>query len=175
MLACFVGMARGIDSDRKGIISGKPANKRDIRLGSAPTERSAVRDAMEKSLRRAAISVTILFCLAGSNTSAEAAVQKGVASWYGPGFHGRQTASGEIFDTNTLTAAHRRLPFGTRVRVLNERNGRSVVVRINDRGPYVEGRVIDLAKAAAMALGIEGTDAVTLLPEGSVSPLVSIG
>jgi rare lipoprotein A len=77
---------------------------------------------------------------------------RGMASWYGPGFHGKRTASGERFDMNDLTAAHRTLPFGTRLRVRNMVNGREVVVRINDRGPRVRGRVIDLSKAAAAAL-----------------------
>lgn len=80
--------------------------------------------------------------------------EEGMASWYGPGFAGRLTASGEIFDPNDLTAAHRTLPFGTRVRVTNLRNGRSVVVRINDRGPFKAGRVIDLSRAAAEAIGL---------------------
>ncbi|NIA12493.1 MAG: septal ring lytic transglycosylase RlpA family protein [Nitrospiraceae bacterium] len=79
-------------------------------------------------------------------------VHKGIASWYGPGFHGRRTASGEVFDQNAMTAAHRELPFGTRVRVKNLRNGRSVIVRINDRGPFVRGRIIDLSKEAARRL-----------------------
>ncbi len=78
----------------------------------------------------------------------------GWASWYGPGFDGNQTASGEIFDQYELTAAHPSLPFGTVVRVTNQDNGQSVVVRINDRGPYAGGRVIDLSKAAAQALGM---------------------
>lgn len=80
--------------------------------------------------------------------------QYGIASWYGPGFAGRRSASGEIFDPNQLTAAHRTLPFGTVVRVTNVNNGRSVVVRINDRGPYVGNRIIDLSAAAANAIGI---------------------
>ena len=88
--------------------------------------------------------------------------QRGAASWYGPGFHGRRTASGETFNTHALTAAHKTLPFGARVRVTNERTGRSVVVRINDRGPYAHGRVIDLSKAAAQAVGISGVGQVTL-------------
>ena len=79
---------------------------------------------------------------------------QGRASWYGPGFHGRRTASGERFNTWAYTAAHRSLPFGTKVRVTNLRNGRAVVVRINDRGPYSGGRVIDLSKAAAQAIGM---------------------
>ncbi|MGH1571312.1 septal ring lytic transglycosylase RlpA family protein [Methylobacterium sp. P31] len=88
--------------------------------------------------------------------------QAGVASWYGPGFHGRMTANGERFNTHALTAAHRTLPFGTKVRVTNRSNGRSVVVRINDRGPYVGGRVIDLSNASARALGMSGLAKVSL-------------
>ena len=86
----------------------------------------------------------------------------GVASWYGPGFQGRKTASGERFNTGALTAAHRTLPFGTMVRVSNTKTGRSVMVRINDRGPYVGGRVIDLSLAAARSIGMGGTAHVAL-------------
>ncbi len=81
----------------------------------------------------------------------------GPASWYGGKFHGRTTANGERFDMNQLTAAHRSLPFGTRVRVTNERNGRSVVVRINDRGPFIGNRIIDLSRGAAAAVGMVST------------------
>lgn len=77
------------------------------------------------------------------------------ASWYGPRFHGRRTANGEVFDQNLFTAAHRTLPFGTLVLVTNPATGRSVVVRINDRGPYIRGRSIDLSRAAARAIGME--------------------
>jgi rare lipoprotein A len=80
-------------------------------------------------------------------------IQQGPVSWYGPGFHGRRTANGEIFDTHELTMAHRSLEFGSQVRVTNLENGRSVVVRVNDRGPYVRGRVADLSHAAANELG----------------------
>lgn len=83
-------------------------------------------------------------------------IQEGVASWYGPGFHGKKTANGETYDQSELTAAHRTLPFNSIVRVTNTRNGRSVVVRINDRGPYVQGRIIDLSKAAADQLDMVG-------------------
>ena len=79
-------------------------------------------------------------------------VGQGAASWYGPGFYGRTTANGERFSNGTLTAAHRTLPFGTKVRVTNLSNGRSVVVRINDRGPFKHHRVIDLAHGAASQL-----------------------
>ena len=78
----------------------------------------------------------------------------GKASWYGGKFHGRKTASGEIFNQNALTAAHRYLPFGTRVKVTNINNGRSVIVRINDRGPFIKNRVIDLSSAAAKSIGL---------------------
>jgi rare lipoprotein A len=86
----------------------------------------------------------------------------GAASWYGPGFQGRRTANGERFNTHAFTAAHRSLPFGTRIRVTNTANGRSIVVRINDRGPYVGGRVIDLSQASARAIGIQGVSRVHL-------------
>jgi rare lipoprotein A len=88
--------------------------------------------------------------------------QQGKAAWYGPGFQGRRTASGERFNPHDLTAAHRTLPFGSRVRVTNLRNGRRVIVRINDRGPYVRGYVIDLSYAAARAIGMSGTATVRL-------------
>ncbi|MBF6569852.1 MAG: septal ring lytic transglycosylase RlpA family protein [Candidatus Binataceae bacterium] len=77
-----------------------------------------------------------------------------VASWYGPGFNGRRTSNGEIFHQDGLTAASRTLPLGSRVRVTNLSNGRSVVVRINDRGPYVRGRGLDLSKGAAQEIGL---------------------
>lgn len=82
---------------------------------------------------------------------------RGTASWYGPGFHGNRSANGEIFNQNALTAAHRSLPFGTRVKVTNLNNGLSVVVRINDRGPYSGGRIIDLSAGAARIIGIVNT------------------
>ncbi len=81
-------------------------------------------------------------------------VDQGLASWYGERFHGKRTASGEPFDMRALTAAHKTLPFGTQVRVRNLDNGREVVVRINDRGPFSAKRVIDLSHAAATALGM---------------------
>lgn len=78
----------------------------------------------------------------------------GQASWYGPGFYGNRTANGEVFRPGTMTAAHRTLPFGTRVRVTNLNNGRVAVVRINDRGPFHGNRVIDLGHGAAKQLGV---------------------
>jgi len=91
-------------------------------------------------------------------------LKTGMASWYGPGFHGRRTANGERYNQHGLTAAHRSLPFGTRVRVTNLYTGQSVVVRINDRGPFIGGRVIDLSAGAAKAIGVyhRGTARVAL-------------
>ena len=88
--------------------------------------------------------------------------EEGIASWYGRPYDGRPTASGEIYNMYAMTAAHRTLPFGTRVRVVDLENNRSVVVRINDRGPFVEGRIIDLSYAAAQALHMPSTALVRL-------------
>lgn len=90
----------------------------------------------------------------GQQLASARSVQVGQASWYGPGFFGNRTASGEVLRPGTLTAAHRYLPFGTKVRVTNLYNGRTAVVRINDRGPFSGGRIIDLAHGAAQALGV---------------------
>jgi rare lipoprotein A len=81
-------------------------------------------------------------------------IGRGLASWYGEPHHGRRTANGEVFDMHTLTAAHKTLPFGTRVRVENPATGQAVMVRINDRGPFKPGRVIDLSRAAAERIGL---------------------
>lgn len=89
-------------------------------------------------------------------------LQSGIASWYGPNFHGKATANGETYNMNDLTAAHRTLPFNTVVKVDNVDNGRSVVVRINDRGPYVGNRVIDLSRRAAREIDMENTGTATV-------------
>lgn len=88
------------------------------------------------------------------STNSPPAAHMGMASWYGPGFSGKTTASGDVFDETKMTAAHKTLPLGSKAKVTNLKNGKSVEVEINDRGPYVEGRIIDLSKAAARALGI---------------------
>lgn len=91
-------------------------------------------------------------------------VERGVASWYGPGFHGRNTAAGEPYDMRQLTAAHRTLPLGSIVQVRSLTSGRTVTVRINDRGPFAKNRILDLSQAGAQALGIigRGTDQVEI-------------
>ncbi len=97
-------------------------------------------------------------------------VETGTASWYGPDFHGKATASGEPYDMEALTAAHKTLPLGTRVRVTRKDNGRTVAVRINDRGPFVSGRVIDLSRAAARALDMLGPGTAEVTVEALAAP-----
>lgn len=89
-----------------------------------------------------------------NTTQAEDFQQKGKASWYGPRFHGRKTASGKRYDMYAMTAAHKRLPLGSKVKVTNLKNGKTVVVTINDRGPFHSKRIIDLSKAAARKIGL---------------------
>jgi len=93
-------------------------------------------------------------CLTGAQTRGY--VQYGVASYYGERFHSSRTASGEIFNKWDYTCAHKRLPFGTKLKVTNLKNRKSVIVRVNDRGPFVKGRIIDLSYAAAEKIGMIG-------------------
>ena len=117
------------------------------------------------------VCVLPLFLLLLLCTTLSAYEQEGLASWYGGKFQGRQTANGEIFDTNKFTAAHKTLAFGTVVKVTNLENGKSTVVRINDRGPFIPGRIIDLSRAAAVAIGLAGKGVAKVrveeLPSGS--------
>jgi rare lipoprotein A len=107
---------------------------------------------------RSKTSVLLLIAFLGGGCSLTpwrvSGVEKGDACWYGEEYQGRRTASGETFDMNALTAAHKTLPFNTIVRVKNLDNGRTVNVRVNDRGPFVHGRIIDLSKAGAQRLGM---------------------
>jgi len=102
-------------------------------------------------------------------------VEEGKASWYGIPFNGRRAANGEIFDMNSLVAAHRTLPFGSVLRVTNLNNGRDVQVRVIDRGPFVGDRVLDLARAAAVALDMIGTGTALVRIELLSSPIPPIG
>ena len=115
------------------------------------------------------------------NTSIIRYIDRGImrASWYGPRFHGRITANGEIYDQNAFTAAHKSLRFGTLLRITNPRTNKSLIVRINDRGPYIPGRQIDLSKAAAEELDVIGSGVKKLkieeiVIEGIDNPLVSL-
>src|SRR3954468_24301243 len=110
--------------------------QRNILYCASQQERSP--ESMTKASTALAITAIVLGCALGATpAAAEEAkpIQTGAASWYGPDFHGKRTANGETFNTNDLTAAHKTLPFGTKIQVTNERTGKSVVVRINDRGP----------------------------------------
>ncbi len=106
---------------------------------------------------------------AAAQTEAAAWAETGTASWYGPGFAGRPTASGETYDPKNLTAAHRTLPLGTLVRVHNLDNDRHMIVRINDRGPFARGRILDMSQAAAEVLGFR-EDGITKVRISAVSP-----
>ena len=96
------------------------------------------------------------------SASAQAEPFRALASWYGPGFYGNLTANGEVYYGDQYTTAHKSLPFGTRVRVTNPRTGQTIVVRVNDRGPYIGPREFDLSRAAAQAVGLIGAGVATL-------------
>lgn len=116
-------------------------------------------NARRRTVRRrpgGALALAVLALAWPFGASATVTTQEGLVSWYGRHFHARATASGEPFDATAMTMAHPTLPFGTQVRVTNPRNGRSVVLRVNDRGPYVGSRVADVSQAAAAYLGILG-------------------
>ncbi|MBZ0158797.1 septal ring lytic transglycosylase RlpA family protein [Candidatus Methylomirabilis sp.] len=137
-------------------------------------------------IRRPAILTFPLLCLVfltscalfgqGPRAWEDPSGEKGLASWYGHPYHGRRTSNGEVYDMYQLTAAHREIPLGSWVEVTNLNNGRSLTVRINDRGPFVDGRVIDLSYASGTLLGVIGPGVVpvrvrlTQAPQGSVSP-----
>ena len=103
------------------------------------------------------VSFTFVSCATKSGAREKAFEQTGNASWYGKKFHGRKTASGERFNMYAMTAAHKTLPFGTKVKVTNLDNKKSVVVKINDRGPFVKGRIIDLSYGASKRIGMVKT------------------
>lgn len=118
---------------------------------------------MQKIHRAVLLALALTYATSVQATSAPQTIT-GVASWYGPGFHGRTTANGERYNMHGLTAAHKSLPFGTEVKVTNGSNGKAVIVRINDRGPFVGSRIIDLSKKAAEAIDMigPGTASVTV-------------
>lgn len=123
-------------------------------------ERCGWRNREAATRRLAVVVVAVAGLLLGGCSAARPAMRPGAAewvataSWYGPKYDGRPTASGEIYDMNGLTAAHRSLPFGTRLRVTYPSTGKSVVVKVNDRGPFVRGRELDLSYGAAQAIGL---------------------
>ncbi|MDY8110506.1 septal ring lytic transglycosylase RlpA family protein [Fulvimarina sp. 2208YS6-2-32] len=114
---------------------------------------------MKLSAKTVFTAAVLAFASAGTTVAttdivSAASASGGHASYYGKRFHGRTTANGETFNMNAMTAAHKTLPFGTKVKVTNRNNGKSVVVRINDRGPFIRGRVIDLSQGAASKIGM---------------------
>jgi rare lipoprotein A len=137
-------------------------------MGSRDPDRSTLKIAVHFTWRRTGPvwglvgALVVAACATVSPTLRDQEI--GVASWYGEPFHGQLTANGERYDMHAYTAAHRLYPFGTRLRVTNLENGRSVIVRVNDRGPFVRGRIIDLSLAAATDLGMvpDGTARVRL-------------
>lgn len=108
---------------------------------------------MKKTLATAAL-LTLFLPVISDAQAGSGQTQKGMASYYHDRFHGRKTASGERYNRNRFTAAHKTLPLGTELEVTNTRNGRSIVVQVNDRGPFVKGRVLDLSREAASELGM---------------------
>ncbi len=120
------------------------------------------------------IAIIITSC---ATTRRGSVLEQGEASWYGPGFHGKTTANGETYNQNDLTAAHRTLPFNTVVRVINMDNGKAVTVRINDRGPYAHGRIIDLSQEAARRIDMinSGVAPVRLVLVSSEQPIRTSG
>lgn len=150
-------------------VDGKPLVALNQQVVLAGQSRQTEANALQATnrLRRLLGSATPLTAVADKPKPVQAGVQQvalgpvrfslnGVASWYGPGFHGNLSANGEIYNQYAMTAAHKTLPFGTKIRVTNLANGRSVVVRINDRGPYIGDRIIDLSLGAAEVIGMTG-------------------
>lgn len=131
---------------------------------------------MRRSILSLAGAAVLLLPTAVSADGADAwYLERGTASWYGEPFHGLETASGEVFDMNQLTAAHRELPFGAQVTVIHLRTGAEVSVVINDRGPCIDGRDIDLSKAAARELGIVDEGLAPVLIEAELEQLAHAG
>src|SRR3989441_5696039 len=174
-----VGVSRPVDAGPSAI-QGTPTACRKCR--SPATRRCTLRMVTRTNIdgrfsARLAALATVSLLAAGCSlfrqeAPAPGSVQVGMASWYGAEFQGSRTASGERFDQHALTAASRSFPIGTHVRVTNLANGRSVVVRVNDRGPFVHGRVLDVSHAAATALGMvgRGTARVRIESVGEGSP-----
>jgi rare lipoprotein A (peptidoglycan hydrolase) len=157
--------SKDVGSRRSEAVSPGPRKTRlESHLMQASSQVESVPSTASRALARWAVLVIFLVLAAGCSTKAPSTrsqdvkrfKETGVASWYGKPFHGRTTASGERYNMNKMTAAHKTLPFGVTVKVTNLDNGRSVKVRITDRGPFVKGRIIDLSRAAAKKLDMVG-------------------
>jgi rare lipoprotein A len=141
------------------MVSPHPPANGATGFGRPATERDSGMTLLAKTALLLALSLGLSACVhettdAQDDVETTGSVISGTASWYGPRFHGRRTANGERYDMHQLTAAHKTLPFNTRVQVTNVRTGKTVVVRINDRGPYAGRRIIDLSRGAAERVGM---------------------
>ena len=159
--------AQAVDADEThGMVPSAGAEAKIVTVAKKPLEAIVyVTSTAVASVNSVALAVASVGSVA-SNTVRDAAgvIQHGIASWYGEKFQNKRTANGERFNMNDLTAAHRTLPFGTRLCAHSPLTGKSVIVRINDRGPFVKDRIIDFSQAAAQALGIlQKPDVVALL------------
>ena len=155
LLATGVGLAMGLSLLSAPAVAKESTSKKVTQVKAVPATKTVGKTSVSRQVIKTSYSP--------SNVATKMA-QSGVASYYGPGFHGRRTANGETFNMHAMTAAHRTLPFGTQVKVTNLANGKSAIVRVNDRGPYAHGRIIDLSVAAAKQIGStnSGTARVSL-------------
>ncbi len=159
-------------ANERNVQSAGPINSQVAQAPSGPTVTAVPDGAAAQAAQEAVLQSQTAVAAPSPTASADVVQERGGASWYARHFQGRRTANGERYDQNQLTAAHKTLPFGTVVRVRSEVNGQEVDVRINDRGPFVAGRVIDLSQAAAKALGMLqlGVKRVTLLLPPGLRP-----
>lgn len=150
VLALSLSLAAGCGKKTLEVPAPRPATRAES--SSAPAAEPQ-RSAPKGTFKPYTVSGTTYYPLAAVDGGWE---EEGLASWYGPGFHGQKTSCGETYDMNDLTAAHKVLPMHTRIRVQNLENGKVADLRINDRGPFVAGRIVDLSYAGAQALGVVG-------------------
>ena len=148
MFAAGLALMMGLSLSSMPVVAKESTSKKVIKTKAVSATQKGSKNSISGQVYKTSYSPT--------DAKAKLA-SSGVASYYGPGFHGRRTANGERFDMHAMTAAHRTLPFGTQVKVTNLANGKSTIVRVNDRGPYAHGRVIDLSVAAAKAIGSAGS------------------
>ena len=155
MLATGLGLVMGLSFMSTSVVAKETTSKKVTQVKAVPATNNVGKTSVSRQVIKTSYS---------PSSATTKIAQSGVASYYGPGFHGRRTANGEAFDMHAMTAAHRTLPFGTKVKVTNLANGKSAIVRVNDRGPYANGRIIDLSVAAAKQIGStnSGTARVTL-------------
>ena len=156
LLGCGIGSVKAASKEKshnKGHVTHKVEHHHNVKHEK---QRNEVTDKKYNLSKRTKTHHT-------STSSKKGFTTTGIASWYGPGFHGRKTASGEKFNMYALTAAHKTLPLHSMVRVTNTKNHRSIIVKINDRGPFVRGRSLDLSLASARALGVSGTARVEMV------------